>query len=728
MKNSLETGPRTQRFEYPLHILVRAGQVGLVYDRLPLVLSYSVIVSLLFTALLTPVFPARLLWPGLLSVYLVSGMRAVLWLRYRRAAPKPDQWRPWLQRFMIGSGVAAAAWSVWIYSVLVTARPAETTMLLITLMAVSAVAVSSLAPHFPSLCLFLALALGPTAIHLLLSPDLITRVTGGAIVAGVITLVGAGWRMESDLRRMLRTELELSAAMESAVNDRRAAEAANQAKSLFLANMSHEVRTPLNGILGMTEMLNQNSLDPDQRNRVQLLRRSTTALFDIVNDILDFSKIEAGKLEVERVDFDLRSTIDDVAQTLTERAEAKGLALSTVIQPGVPDYVSGDPGRIRQVLSNLGANAIKFTTEGSVQIRVEPASNEPGDPQVRFSVSDTGIGLSQAALGQLFQPFTQADSSTTRRFGGTGLGLSISKRLVTLMGGTIGVRSVEHEGSTFWFELPLPRVAALDPPSPPAQTAVPAVALGPPRILLAEDHEINQVLAMEIIQGAGYQVDLATNGREAVAARFGADYGLVFMDCQMPVQDGFEATRVIRAREASLGTNRIPIVAITANAVKGDRERCLEAGMDGYLPKPFKPAEVLAVIHQYLGGGASTGPATKVSADVPADQSAPIDSGQLASLLGRDQAKVDKFLRMFIETTPATLSQLAASIHASDVDAVVRIAHKVKGSAAMIGARPMADLAMAIEHRARQGDLTGVAALDAELEAAFLRVCHFVTG
>ena len=221
---------------------------------------------------------------------------------------------------------------------------------------------------------------------------------------------------------------------------------------------------------------------------------------------------------------------------------------------------------------------------------------------------------------------------------------------------------------------------------------------------------------MEIIQGGGYQVDLATNGQEGVAARFRADYGLVFMDCQMPVQDGFEATRIIREREGSLGSKRIPIVALTANAVKGDRERCLEAGMDAYLPKPFKPAEMLALIHQYIGEA--------TTAELPV----PIDPEQLAGLVGGDQAKVEKFLRMFVETTPETLGQLAESIRTNDADGITRTAHKLKGSAAMIGARPMAELATAIEHQARRGDLKDVAALGDDLDAAFSRVRQFVLG
>jgi signal transduction histidine kinase/DNA-binding response OmpR family regulator len=617
---------------------------------------------------------------------------------------------------MIGTGAAAAAWSVWIFRAVLTADPTQMTILLITLMAVSAVAVSSLAPHFPSLALFLAAALGPTTIHLLLAPDLITKLTAGAIAAGVVTLLGAGLRMQADIRRMLQTELELSSAIAAAVRERQAADAANAAKSVFLANMSHEVRTPLNAILGLSELLSQSPLDPEQESRIGLLRGSTTALLDIVNDVLDFSKIEAGKVEVERVEFDVPGTIKEVAEVVAGRAEGKGLDFRWIVETGVPPFALGDPGRLRQVLINLGGNAVKFTHQGTVEIRVGAAPVAAAPATVRFTVSDTGIGMSPQAQAQLFQPFTQADSSTTRRYGGTGLGLSISQRLVRLMGGTIEVESAEGRGSTFRFDLPLPPIAV---PAPAPMPEVPrgvgfAAPAVPQRILVVEDHEINQLLALEIVRRGGYDVGMAANGQDGVTARFARDYDLVFMDCQMPIQDGFEATRAIRERERSEGLTPVPIVALTANAVKGDRERCLAAGMNDYLPKPFKPAEMLAMIQRHLG--------SKPPSDLPP----PVDFAQLAQLVGGDQAKVRKFLGMFVEMTPPGLRDLAALVKAADGDGIVKASHKLKGSAAMIGARPMADLAGAIEQRARAGDLTGIPDLTEQLEGAFHSVCAAV--
>ncbi|MFN0180225.1 MAG: ATP-binding protein [Gemmatimonadales bacterium] len=712
MKNTPETQSVLVRPDESIEVLVRLGQVRLVYDRLPLVLGYTAAVSVVFATLLRPVFPGGVLWPGLIVLQLVSVGRAVLWVQYRRAAPESQESRKWIRRFMIGTALAAAAWSLWIFPVLLTAGPTERTMLLITLLAVSAVGVSSLAPYFPSLCLFLSVALGPAIVHLLLAPDLISRISGWAIVAAVVTLAGAGWRMQADIRRMLRTELELSEAMAAAVRERQAADAANAAKSVFLANMSHEVRTPLNGILGLSELLSQSPLDPERKAQIGLLRTSTTALLDIVNDILDFSKIEAGKVTVEQVGFDLPGTVRDVAKILADRAEAKGLTFRVIVDSGIPAFTIGDPGRLRQVLINLGGNAVKFTHQGTVEIRVEPAPADAAPATVRFTVSDTGIGIPPQAQAQLFQPFTQADNSTTRPYAGIGLGLSIAQRLVRLMGGSIGVASAEGRGSTFWFDLSLPPATA---PTPESSGELPAViGTGPPsesqRILVVEDHEINQLLALEIVRGGGYEVDMAANGEDGVTARFAADYGLIFMDCQMPIKDGFEATRAIRERERTVGLDPVPIVALTANAVKGDRERCLAAGMNDYLPKPFTPAEMLAMIHRHLGSPA------------PADLPPPIDVAQLAQLVGGDQAKVRKFLGMFVEMTPAGLRDLAAAVNAADGDGIIKVSHKLKGSAAMIGARPMADLAEAIEHRARAGELGAIPKLTEQLEAAFSSV------
>ncbi|MDX9998454.1 MAG: ATP-binding protein [Phenylobacterium sp.] len=373
------------------------------------------------------------------------------------------------------------------------------------------------------------------------------------------------------------------------------AEAANQAKSTFLATMSHEIRTPLNGVLGMAQAMAADTLAPDQRARLDVIRQSGESLLAILNDVLDLSKIEAGKLELEEVDFDLGGMVRDVLAAFEAVARGRGLPLALEVEPAAEGLYRGDPVRVRQILSNLVSNALKFTEEGSVAVRMDG-----GGQGVRLTVRDTGIGMPPDRLGRLFQKFEQAEASTTRRFGGTGLGLSICRELTELMGGAIKVDSQPGAGTEFQVFLPLPRLG--EAPSEAAPTAPQAApADGPPlRILAAEDNPVNQLVLTTLLEQAGLSPRVVDSGRKAVEAWETGDWDVILMDVQMPDMDGPEATRAIRAREAETRRPRTPILALTANAMSHQEAEYLASGMDAVIAKPIQVERLFEALRQAL--------------------------------------------------------------------------------------------------------------------------------
>jgi signal transduction histidine kinase/HPt (histidine-containing phosphotransfer) domain-containing protein len=536
--------------------------------------------------------------------------------------------------------------------------------------------------------------------------------------------------------RVARRTSELEQSRRDLAEAKEQADAANRAKSRFLADMSHEIRSPMNGIIGMTELLTETDLTARQREYLELIRESADALLHLVNDILDLSKVEAGKMDLERVPFSLRDCVRSVVRLSAARAAEKGLELTWDVAGDVPDQVTGDPNRLRQILANLVGNSIKFTEQGRVRVELRLQSKQQQTATVEFLVQDSGVGIPPEKQRQVFDPFCQVDVVASSKFGGTGLGLAIVAQLVHRMNGHIRLESELGSGTRIFVTLPLDLAAgpAEQPPTDSAELDEASLAAddeaelpGALDVLLVEDGLVNQKVAAGLLQRRGHRVTIARNGQEALAAYRGHVFDLVLMDLHMPVMDGLEATAAIRRWESESGRKRTPIIALTADAMQGDRDRCLQAGMDDHLAKPFRLRDIDQVIRRHCRPRpepVDSPPAQSATCPAPSDAVPVMDWEQAARELPDGASPRAELGQLLLRECQRHLAGMRSGLEAGAASPVWRAAHTLKSSADLCGARRVSQVAARIERYGKTGDLAAVAEALGELDAEIARLAE----
>lgn len=542
-----------------------------------------------------------------------------------------------------------------------------------------------------------------------------TPVSEGDEIAGAVVTF-------QDITERRELALVIAAARESALE-------AARAKAAFLANMSHEIRTPLSGIVGTANLLLDTNLSDEQRKYLQTLQSSVELLMETVNDILDFSKIEAGRLELEMIDFRLDELVEETIKLFKTSADKRKLGLNYTVADDVPKAFTGDANRLRQVLNNLLSNAIKFTETGEIRLEISKAREKDAAEVLLFEIFDTGIGINETQLERLFQPFTQADASTTRRFGGTGLGLAICREIVEMMGGEIGGESETGKGSRFWFTVPLVPGSGFQVPSSSKQNGTSNIRHGTLKILIAEDDAVNREITSKMLEHIGYQTDLAENGAEAVRKANEKDFDLILMDCRMPEIDGFAAAEMIRAGEKA---HRPKIIALTAFSARTEREKCFAAGMDDYLQKPITKNDLEKILYQHF-------PKENYALNLDLDENfgqhslAEIITPEILQNLLAIESRGEKnfvyeILQIYCENAENQIAELRSDLHRRDAKSIARRAHSLKGSSANVGLEKLTDAFEELQTSAVLGDWERVVALTAEIIEKFEDIKQKVFG
>ena len=689
-------------------------RVSTIYRLTPLpqigAVAFSLVVAFAMWGLVAPAWVIG--W--LVASVCMSGVRALESRRFQSDPHRARRVRYWRIRFELLIVLDNLCWSV-IAVVFVPAAHTNTlgSLLFASVCCITAIGVFILVSSFRTAIIASLSTLLPIVAYNVWIGDADAWVVVSSILVYVVVLGQESWRSDQRWTEMTRLRLESDSVAAEREQARLLAVDANLAKTRFLANMSHEIRTPMNGVLGMAELLQGTRLDANQTRYVGAIAVAARSLHELLGNILDLAKIEEGKVSIEHIDFEPVRVLTDIAEVYRELASARGSVLVTQFDPKAVQHVSGDPMRFRQVVTNLVGNAIKFTENGTITLSSLALGNREGDERgwMRVLVHDTGVGITSGALSRLFQRFNQADASTTRKFGGSGLGLVICKNLVELMGGTIHVQSQPGSGSTFWFDLPLFAVA----PPPTAAPAVTAAAVRKAHILVAEDNVVNQQVTLALLERLGMTVTLVEDGARALAAMQTQAYDLVLMDCQMPVMDGYEATRRIRLLPHPLCG--VTIVALTANALAEDRLRCEAAGMDDFVTKPITGAALAEVLMRHLGAGpASTQEPAQPEgigpeAPVPVVQAAAVpvfDTSVLEALPmvadGSQPGFAEEVRVLFATSGAECLAQIEVALDVQDVSKLLRHVHTLKSSSAQVGALELSALAAQFETALRNGE------------------------